>query len=29
MKLRNKKTGDVYKLEWVGISWYDNNWEEE
>lgn len=28
MKLRNKKTGEIYDLEGVGISWYDNNWEE-
>ena len=28
MKLRNKNTGDVYNLEGVGISWYDDNWEE-
>ena len=28
-KMKNKKTGEVYDLEGIGIMWYDSHiWEE-
>ena len=28
-KMKNKKTGELYDLEGIGIMWYDSNiWEE-